>query len=174
MKSRFCVVLFCGVFASILLVGICLFFVMFPYKYKQEVLACSQKYGLQAELVFSVINVESSFKADAVSSAGAMGLMQILPSTAVEVAGKLEMVDFTSKQLFEPDINIEIGCFYLKYLLDEFDGDRTKALCAYNAGLNNVKLWLDDNGNLTNIMYPETKHYVDKVERNLWVYKHFY
>ncbi len=157
-----------------LLTGVCLFFALYPYKYSKLVKEYCKQFNLNSEVVFSLINEESSFKADAISGAGAMGLMQILPSTAGEVANNLQIENFTPNMLLTPEINIRIGCYYLNYLLNMFDGDLTLSLCAYNAGFNTVKGWLNEKGELYEIKYPETAKYVAKIKRGMWVYKHIY
>lgn len=143
----------------------------FPVKRKKIVDTISQKYGLDTNLVFAVINVESGWDAHAVSQSGAVGLMQVMPSTADEIASKLNL---DSYDLNDFEDNLTIGCFYLRYLIDLFD-DQKLALCAYNAGLSNVYDWLDnpeysDNGVLTKIPFKETRNYIKKVNFNKKVY----
>jgi soluble lytic murein transglycosylase-like protein len=91
------------------------------------------RFDLDPEMILAVIHVESRFDARAISSKGAMGLMQLLPSTAREVAGSLEIEWTHDDRLFEPEMNILLGSCYLRYLVDRFD-DHDTALAAYNAG----------------------------------------
>lgn len=168
------ILIICLILVLIFIASIVMFFLAFPIKYIDLVEKYSAKYNLDARLVLSVINVESSFDKTANSSAGALGLMQLLPSTATEIAHKLSVSDFTSDMLFEPETNINFGCFYIRYLLNLFNNDQTKALCAYNAGYNNVLNWLDENGDLNEIPFKETKNYVNKINSNLKVYKCIY
>ena len=129
-------------------------------------------------MVASVINIESSYRKDSVSNAGAIGLMQLLPSTAFDMAARLDM-ELTEEDLFNEEINIKIGCFYLSYLLEMFDNNITNTLCAYNWGLNNVKNWIidgnvDESGTIINIPVKETKDYIGKFAVNKFVYKNIY
>ncbi|AMD93195.1 hypothetical protein AXF15_08835 [Desulfomicrobium orale DSM 12838] len=113
-----------------------------------------EKYGVEKSLVMAVIDVESGFNAAAVSSAGAQGLMQIMPAT-----GK----DLNLSDPFDPMENIDAGIRYLKYLLDTFP-DKRLAVAAYNAGPNAVKKYGDIPP------YAETQGYVQKVWARL---KHY-
>ena len=158
----------------VLLTILAIFFFMFPIKYEDLVKKYSEKYNLDTAFVLSIINVESSFDKTAKSRAGALGLMQLLPSTATEIAQKLGMDDFAVDMLYEPEINISFGCYYMRYLLDMFNGDRNKAVCAYNAGYNNVMNWQDENGNLLEIPFAETKSYLRKINLNYKVYKYIF
>jgi soluble lytic murein transglycosylase len=135
----------------------------------------SQEYDIKPELVASVINAESNFDKDAKSSKGAIGLMQIMPKTAVYIAGSdAGVIDV--KSLFESDTNIKLGCKYLSYLFDKFE-DETVALASYNAGEGVVMRWLEDSRysadkkTLKKIPYEETREYVAKVQKAKAVYK---
>ncbi|MDP4134159.1 MAG: lytic transglycosylase domain-containing protein, partial [Bacillota bacterium] len=99
-------------------------------KYRDEMNSSADKYGLDKHMVYAVVKAESNFDNDAVSYKGAMGLMQITGETAKWCAGK--MGDSTlAENLFDPETNIDMGCFYLSYLLDRFDGDVNSAVAAY-------------------------------------------
>ena len=93
----------------------------------------AQRFDLDPVMLLAVIHVESRFDPGAVSSKGAMGLMQIRPTTAREVAGSLGIELSADEQLFDPELNILLGSCYLRYLVDRFD-DHHIALSAYNAG----------------------------------------
>lgn len=140
----------------------------FPIKYRAEIVEYSRENGLNPALVASVINAESRFNPDAQSQKGALGLMQLLPTTAEEVARKLKILDFEANDLFAPDTNIQIGTCYLAQLIEQF-GDVNTALCAYNAGPSTVRGWLGtpqysaDGVTLSEIPYPETQKYVQKI-----------
>lgn len=160
---------------SVLLVTVlgvlCLLCIKFPVKNHKFVSSVCDKYDLDKRLVFAVINVESGWRENAVSASGAMGVMQVMPSTASEVCQKLGKQNFN---LFNFEDNVEIGCFYLRYLIDMF-GDEKLALCAYNAGLSNVRNWINDpryfeDGDLIDIPFKETKDYVKKVDFNKKMY----
>lgn len=135
---------------------------------------------LQPELIASIINAESSFNPNATSSKGAVGLMQILPSTAIWICNKEKIKYENLQSFYEPELNIKIGCLYFKYLLNKF-GDINTALCAYNAGEGTVKTWLLNNdysadGKIiqeNKIPFSETKNYTKKVHDGLKVYQFF-
>ena len=143
---------------------------MFPIKYKDIVVGVSKKYDLEPALVYAVIKAESDFEKDASSSVGALGLMQILPSTAKWIAEEKDEA-FKKENLFSAEVNIEYGCFYLRYLFDKFD-DLDIVVCAYNAGETKVRDWIE-NGKLVEnrIDYAETMGYLRKVRRFYKIYK---
>lgn len=168
--------------AIIVFVAVCVgmlrfFCFLYPNDYKAEVDKYSRKYGVSAEFVYAVIRAESKFDKDAVSDKGAKGLMQIIDATGEWVAEKIELSDV---DLFDPDTNIEIGTFYLSYLLDLYKGDKVCAAAAYNAGPANVDGWLADENyskdgkTLDKIPFPETEQYVKKVMENIEKYGFLY
>ncbi|OQB25154.1 MAG: Soluble lytic murein transglycosylase precursor [Firmicutes bacterium ADurb.Bin182] len=139
----------------------------------------SSLYELDPFLVAAVIHCESDNVPNAVSRSGAVGLMQIMPETGEWIAGKLEIEDFSPEDLNEPELNIRIGCWYLRFLYDRYDGNMTNMLAAYNAGHGNADKWLSDKsiseeGQLLNIPFKETKDYVEKVLRVYDKYKALY
>ena len=155
-----------------------LFFAMFPRKYNDLIDKYSQEYNLDKYLIASVINIESGYDANCVSKAGAIGLMQILPSTAFDIADRIG-IEIEENDLFNEEINIQLGSFYLRYLLDLFDGNINNTLSAYNWGLSNVKNWIndgniDETGTITNIPVRETSNYLKKFKANKFVYKNIY
>lgn len=149
---------------------------IYPLGYKQIVIECSDYYGLDRGLVFSVIKTESNFKSNAESQAGAIGLMQITPKTADYIAEMLKISDY---DLLDAYTNVWFGCYYLKYLLNKFNMLNV-ALCAYNAGEGNVALWLNnqdystDKINLSVIPFKETKEYVAKILKTYKKYSELY
>lgn len=150
--------------------------VLFPIKYKSTIEKYAQIYDLKPEVVCALINVESGFDKNATSSVGAIGLMQIMPDTAKEIADKLGVQNYSNEMLYSPEINIRFGCFYLNYLCNMFNGNLTNAVASYNAGFNKVKEWLNceqysTNGQISNPPITETKQYIRKFENNLSVYK---
>jgi len=150
----------------------------FPKKHIGFIDLYSEKYSLSKAMVASVINIESGFDIDCVSKAGAIGLMQLLPSTAEDCANRLN-IEFQVGDLKEPKTNIELGCFYLSYLLDLFEGNEVNALSAYNWGLGNVNKWIlegnvDDSGTIKDIPVEETRNYIKKYNLNYFVYSRIY
>ena len=150
--------------------------IMFPKKYCDLIIKYSNEFNLDSYIVASVINIESGYDKDAISSMGAVGLMQLLPSTAEEIASKITIKDF---DLTTPEDNIKMGCYYLSYLLKIFDNNLINSLCAYNWGLSNVKSWLDKGnydalGTITNIPVKETSDYVKNFKLNSYIYKKIY
>ncbi len=144
-----------------------------PIKYTEYVEKYSKEYGVPREVILAVIKCESSFTADAVSYRGAVGLMQIMPSTYEWLCTKTGDEPNTSL-LYDPDINIKYGTYYLSYLYSKF-GIWETAYAAYNAGDNRVKGWLSDerygqDGRLIDIPIEETKNYVKKVSDNAKTY----
>ncbi len=133
------------------------------YFYCREI--CFEK-QIDIPLVLAVIRTESSFDENAVSSKGAVGLMQVMPSTAKFIA---EKVDFNSEyDLFDAQTNLYLGICYLEYLFNKYS-DETVVLACYNAGEGRVKTWID--GNELNIPIRETKNYIKKVSRRKKLYK---
>jgi len=128
-------------------------------------------------LVYAVIKAESGFRADAVSSAGAVGCMQLLPSTAKFICER-EGIGFDFERLKEKEYNITLGCLYLNYLFERFSEEET-VLAAYNAGEGTVSEWLKnseyspDGKTLTRFPYSETHAYVKKVIKYQKIYSIF-
>ena len=154
---------------AIIFISVFLFYqIRYPVKYQEAINVYSARYGLDNELVASLINEESSFKANSKSNKGAVGLMQLLPSTAEYIATSLLKEEYVEERLLDPETNIRYGCCYLNYLKNKFNDEKTY-LCAYNAGETNVVKWLNDknlsdNGkSIDNIPYLATQTYVNKI-----------
>lgn len=129
-------------------------------------------------LINAIIRQESAFNPSVKSSAGAMGLMQIMPGTADHIRHQQGKRALPASYVYRPDINVKLGQYYIGYLLEEFNGNIIYAIAAYNAGPGNVKKWIDnglgDNGPtafVEAIPFPETKKYVKRVMSNYWVYR---
>jgi len=126
--------------------------------------------------ILAVIHAESSFRPQVVSHRGAMGLMQVMEETGEWVAQMMGMSDYYVGMLFEPERNIAIGCYFLNWLWRYFDGDKTLILSGYNAGIGNVRRWLqderfsEDGETLSYIPFPETRNYVRRVEQRRILY----
>ena len=141
-------------------------FCYFPVKYKDEIVYCADKYSISPSLVYAIIRAESNFDTTAVSSVGACGLMQIMPSTAEYMIEYFDL-DLDINELFSPAVNIELGCAYIRYLSNKFD-NLDDVICAYNAGETIVKKWKKENAG---IVYKETKNYLIKVKINSFFYQ---
>ncbi|HHV32059.1 MAG: lytic transglycosylase domain-containing protein [Ruminococcaceae bacterium] len=154
----------------------------YPLKYSEIVSVEATENKLDPALVYSVIKVESNFDAEAVSHAGAVGLMQLTPDTFEWLRTKSKSENnsvYTSQDLKMPNINIRYGCRFLALLLKKYSNTRT-ALSAYNAGIGTVNGWLKDSEvskdgiTLEHIPYAETRKYVDAVLKNYEKYKSLY
>jgi len=148
--------------------------------YKSYITAYSEEYNVDPNLVAAIIRAESNFQKDARSHKDAYGLMQITEPTAVWAAKKMGINGFKKELLYDPEINIKIGCWYVMDLSKEFDGKTDLVLASYNGGRTNVKKWLSseefskDGENLTYIPFKETDKYVKKVKTNYSIYKWLY
>lgn len=138
-------------------------------RYDDLIESYAEKYAVSVDLIHAVCYVESRYNAIAVSSQGAIGVMQILPETGEWIASLLDMPDYSTNRLYEPEINIQLGIFYLSYLFARFD-EEWCVIAAYNAGEGRVKEWLRDGVELDTIPFPETKNYVRKVMRAMRLY----
>lgn len=153
---------------------------LYPLYYADVVEASADEFGLPPELVYAVILTESSFDADAVSSAGAKGLMQLTDDTNEWVAWRLGEESEPSR-IFEPGLNIRRGCYLLSYLYERFGG-WNEALAAYNAGVGRVDGWLNDILYSTDqrtliidkLPIEETRNYIAKVLKSAEKYKKLY
>lgn len=146
--------------------------------YTELIVSEAEKNDLDPALVAAVIFCESGYRPAVTSGAGARGLMQLMPATAAEVAEKLGMVTYTEAKLTDPEVNIALGCWYLRFLIDEFQSEKA-AIAAYNAGPGRTKSWLkeygaDDEGCPLYIPYPETEKYVQKVTAARRMYAKLY
>ena len=143
----------------------------YPLEYEHIVSAHARNYELEPELLAAVIYAESRFDSEAVSSAGAVGLMQLLPDTAKGIALRTGGDRFVVSDLLDPEINVRYGSWYLDHLRARYAGDLRLALAAYHAGQGNVDRWLEEGGG---IAFPETREYVDEVLRVRQVYAKAY
>lgn len=118
--------------------------------------------NLDPAMVAAVIYSESRFR-DQESHAGALGLMQITPQTARMIERLSGGSTFVTSDLSDPQINISYGCYFLRYLLDHYNGNEVAALAAYNAGTGNVDKWGGSDLQQSDIAFPETRAYVNEV-----------
>lgn len=148
--------------------------IQFPIRHL-DIIEANRGY-LDTDLVLSVIMAESSFDPNAQSHAGAQGLMQLMPATALDIAGRMGKLDFTPEDVWDPETNLRLGMFYLNWLYTRYHGDITLVLAAYNAGLGRVDTWLGDpnlsyNGTLTSIPFNETSNYVRRIGQFRHIYR---
>ena len=144
----------------------------FPRLFEAEIKTAAKQEGLQANLLRAIAKQESRFAPGVVSPAGAVGVMQLLPSTAAEMAGK----PTSTSMLKDPANNFELGARYLNQLLKQWENDPFRSIASYNAGPGAVASWTqptdqdDDALWVERIPYPETRFYTKKVLDNLLGY----
>ncbi len=146
---------------------------MHPIKYSEFVEQYSDEYGVPEEIIYAVIKCESSFKADAKSSGGAVGLMQMMPATFEDLCRRLGE-EYNESLLYDPKVSIKYGTYYLSYLYSRY-GVWETVYAAYNAGYGRVDGWLDNpeigiDGRLHSIPFKETREYVERVSEARKVY----
>ncbi len=149
----------------------------FPLEHVDAVRAGAARHHLEPALVAAVIYVESGFDETVQSSSGAVGLMQVMPTTADEIADRTDGYRFTRADLLDPRLNVLYGCYYLRRLLSRYDGSVVSALAAYNAGAANVDEWRAEKGGSLSagaIPFAETRAYVREVLRARAIYRHLY
>ncbi len=142
-------------------VAVCAYF---PNKYSREINDAARRFDLDPAFVRAVVWAESRFDENAVSSAGAKGLMQLMPQTFAECADALGMKNADS---FDARTSLDCGCYYLASLINKF-GDKTAALYAYNAGETNARRFIAGEE-----VFPETRAYVSAVDRAARFYGFF-
>lgn len=152
---------------------------MYPTTYREYVYNYAPQYNVDPLLVFAIIKAESNFNTNAVSKSGAIGLMQLLETTADETARKLKINYDDKEYLYNAENNINIGTKYFSVLYEKYQ-NVTIALTAYNAGSGNVDKWIEtgvlkkDGSNAENIPFKETNNYVRKILRDYEIYKQLY
>ena len=152
---------------------------LFPLRYLHEIRLASDEMDVDRYLVAALIKAESNFEIDAISRAEAKGVMQLTDDTAQFCAKKLG-IDLKEGDIYSPAVNIRLGVFYLKRMLEMFNGDEALAVAAYNAGEGRVHEWLNnpeystDGENLKIIPYAETERHVKKIETYKKIYKVLY
>lgn len=155
----------------------------YPLKYEELIQQKAEKYNLSPAFVAAIMLNESSFRPDATSSVNARGLMQLMDDTAGWIHGKLKRTDpYDFNDLYDPEINVEFGCWYLQFLSERFRGDPILVAAAFHAGQGEVQNWLNSSlyssDNLTIALgrLPEgpTKQYVCRVLSAFAAYKRLY
>jgi len=148
----------------------------YPLSYETEIAESAARHRVNPYLVAAIINAESGWRPGRTSGAGAVGLMQILPSTAADLA-RWHTVDaskYPLARLSDPAVNIEYGTAYVRYLVERYHEIET-VLAAYNAGLRHADEWVRKGDNIrTAIAFPETRHYVLEVSRGKDRYERLY
>jgi len=152
----------------------------YPTQYEEYVVKYSKEYEIDATLVFAVIKVESNFDPDAESDAGARGLMQLMSDAYDWVKFRIgDEREHSYDAMYDPELNIQYGCYYLSYLMEKYDGSIELTAAAYHCGMGLVDGWLEDgtidaeNFDVKDI--PEendqTSHYVNKIMKAYNGYK---
>ena len=156
--------------------------IIYPRTYNDIVEKYAKEYNIQEDFILAVIKAESNFDNKIKSHKGAIGLMQIMEDTAIEIASKegLQIDESNVKEkLLDPDININIGTKYLQELIEKYDNIEL-ALTAYNAGTGNVNKWIEDGiikkdgSNIEKVPFKETNKYVRTILRNYRIYREIY
>ena len=151
----------------------------YPLEYTEYVERYAEQYGIPESLIYAIIRTESSFDSGAVSSAGAVGLMQMLPETFRWLTDEILFDHLESGMLYDPETNIKYGTYLLSRYYDRY-GDWELTLAAYNGGPGNVDKWLEDpeyadgEGGLKKIPFKETRNYVKKVNNARDTYERLY
>ncbi|GAG68591.1 unnamed protein product, partial [marine sediment metagenome] len=150
---------------------------LYPVYFEDTIREYTLKYEIDPLLVLATIREESRFNTWDESVAGARGLMQIIFSTGEWIAQKLNIEDFNDDMLFVPDINIDLGCWYINYLKERFLNDPILIISGYNAGPGTTSKWLkqydrsDLDNFVENVPYSETREHIKKVIKSYQMYK---
>jgi soluble lytic murein transglycosylase len=140
--------------------------IRYPLRYSEYVRVHAREHHLDPALLAAVIYQESKFNADAKSSSGAIGLMQLTPSTARGIAIRTGGHAFRTDDLYNPEINIRYGTWYLDHLFQKYRSKQL-VLAAYNAGQGNVDRWRADG---EGVQFAETRAYIKRVENLQRIY----
>ncbi len=152
----------------------------FPLPYRAELERFSKVNGLDPFLVAALIRQESEFNPKAISRANARGLTQILPGTGRELSRKLKVRAYGTASLFVPAVNLQLGTFYLKSIVDNLGGRWEAALAAYNAGPSRARAWSswgefrEPAEFIETVPFAETRNYIQTVLRNADTYRRIY
>ncbi len=151
----------------------------FPVPWLAMFLATSDRQNVSPALLYAVAHQESHFNPLARSAAGAAGIMQLMPTTAKWLAGRMNWSDFTPRMLYQPQKNVEMGAYFLHWLADYLPEDLYAQLAGYNGGPGNARRWrrqfgLNDDIFLERLPALESRHYLRQVVRNIAVYRALY
>jgi soluble lytic murein transglycosylase len=153
---------------------------IYKIEYSEYIYKYSEENNIDSLLITAIIKVESNFNRNIKSSSGALGLMQLMESTAAEQANEVGEEIVVTESLYNPEINIKIGTTYFAKLMKKYDNNYLLALAAYNAGIGNVDSWIkdgiikEDGSDIENIPYKETNNYVRKIVRDYKIYQKLY
>lgn len=153
---------------------------VYPTKYSEYVEKYSKENNLDKYMIYAIIKAESNFNPNVKSQSNAIGLMQLLETTANERAKTIETQEINAADLYDPETNIKLGTSYYAYLLNYYKGNSVLAITAYNAGIGNVNDWIkysviqEDGSDIENIPYKETNNYVRKILRDYQMYIKLY
>lgn len=152
-----------------------------PLTYEDIIADASKEFDVPEYIIYATIKVESNFDPYAVSGVGAIGLMQMMPSTFEWLTGEEHLGEnLSTRKLDDPRVSIRYGTYYLSYLYKKFDYNWDTTFAAYNGGEGNVIKWLDNpkysdgKGNLVKIPFSETRNYVKKINSEIEKYKQLY
>ena len=142
--------------------------VFYPLDHYDNVVRNVDKYNIDPLLIMAIIKAESNFNEKVVSHKGAVGLMQITPRTGEWIAEQMGMTHYNINMLKSPYRSIDMGVWYIDYLIDYYDGNRNLALAAYNAGTGNIDKWLEngkikETGDIITLPYKETSDYIVRI-----------
>ena len=157
-----------------------LYRLLYPLYYVDLLQKHTTKYEIDPLFVAAMIREESRYNADIVSYAGAIGLMQIMPATGRELAGRLKIPGFSTKILYNPDINIQMGSWYMKSLMDQFDNNHSLVAGAYNGGPGRMRRWIaakqipDLDEFIEDIGIDQTRRHIKKVIDSYIIYQQLY
>lgn len=153
---------------------------MYPVYFPEEVKAAAEKYKINPNLILAIIQTESRFLHERNSKKGAVGLMQLMLDTAEWIIRQGGFTGKTRELVQDPKVNIELGSWYLRYLLNTYDGNLLLTIAAYNAGPGTVSEWMEkglwkgDYATINRIPYGETRHYIQRVLYILERYEQIY
>ena len=142
---------------------------LYPLDYQDSIKKASAEFNIDPNTICAFIYTESRFNKDSTSGAGARGLMQVMPATARGIAQELGVANFSADQLYNPDINIRFGTYYIKGLLDQYK-DLGIAAAGYNAGRGRTDKWREGKGSLP----KETVYFMQKIQNTKKMYDQVY
>ncbi|MBT3266817.1 transglycosylase SLT domain-containing protein [Candidatus Poribacteria bacterium] len=153
---------------------------LYPIPFEESLVKAGEEFGVDPHYLAAMIREESRFNASVVSWAGAYGLMQVMPDTGKRIAPRIGIEEFDKDMLLDPEVNIRMGAWYIRFLLDEFGGDFSLVSGAYNAGEGRMGQWRDRyaitdlDEFIEQVPYDETRNHIKKVMHSYHVYRHLY